>query len=89
MPSLPTRLCSCTTPTLPSTPTSLMYGSIEHYFGENLTEIDEFITNNPKKIRGEFTIVIDGSKQKQAIIVFVKFHYMPREVLFMIVMMFL
>ena len=40
----------------------------ENYFGENLTEIDEFIKNNPKKIRGEFTIVIDGSKQKQAII---------------------
>ena len=40
----------------------------ENYFGENLTEIDEFIKNNPKKIRGEFTIVIDGSKQKQATI---------------------
>jgi len=40
----------------------------ESYFGENLTEIDEFIKNNPKKIRGEFIIVIDGSKQKQAII---------------------
>ena len=40
----------------------------ENYFGENLTEINEFIKNNPKKIRGEFTIVIDGNKQKQAII---------------------
>ena len=40
----------------------------ESYLGENLTEIDEFVKNNPKKIRGEFTIVINGSKQKQAII---------------------
>ena len=40
----------------------------ESYFGENLTEIDEFIKNNQKKIRGEFTIIIDGSKQEQAII---------------------
>ena len=40
----------------------------ESYLGENLTEIDEFVKNNPKKIRGEFTIIIDGNKQKQAII---------------------
>lgn len=40
----------------------------ESYLGENLSKIDEFIKNNPKKIRGEFTIIIDGSKQKQAII---------------------
>ena len=40
----------------------------ESYLGENLSEIDEYIKNNPKKIRGEFTIVIDGSKQEQAII---------------------
>ena len=38
----------------------------ESYLGENLSEIDEYIKNNPKKIRGEFTIVIDGSKQEQA-----------------------
>ena len=40
----------------------------ESYLGENLSEIDEFVKNNPKKIRGEFTIIIDGSKQEQAII---------------------
>ena len=40
----------------------------ESYLGKNLTEIDEFINNNPKKIRGEFTIVIGGNKKKQAII---------------------
>ena len=40
----------------------------ESYLGENLSEIDKFITNNPKKIRGEFTIIIDGSKEKQAIV---------------------
>ena len=40
----------------------------ESYFGHNLSEIGEFIKNNPKKIRGEFTIIIDGNKQKQAII---------------------
>ena len=40
----------------------------ESYLGENLSEIDEFVKNNPKKIRGEFTIIIDGCKQKQAII---------------------
>ena len=40
----------------------------ESYLGENLSEIDEFITNNPKKIRGEFTIIIDGSKQKQTMV---------------------
>ena len=40
----------------------------ESYFVKNLTEIDAFIKNNPKKIRGEFTIVIGGNKQKQAII---------------------
>ena len=40
----------------------------ESYLGENLYEIDEYIKNNPKKIRGEFTIIIDGNKQEQAII---------------------
>ena len=40
----------------------------ESYLGKNLSEIDEFVKNNPKKIRGEFTIIIDGCKQKQAII---------------------
>ena len=40
----------------------------ESYLGKHLSEIDEFVKNNPKKIRGEFTIIIDGSKQKQAII---------------------
>jgi len=40
----------------------------ESYFGENLSEIEKFIKNNPKKIRGEFTIIIDGSKQEQSII---------------------
>ena len=40
----------------------------ESYLGENLSEIDEYIKNNPKKIRGEFTIIIDGCKQEQAII---------------------
>ena len=40
----------------------------ESYLGENLSEIDEFVKNNPKKIRGEFTIIIDGCKQEQAII---------------------
>ena len=40
----------------------------ESYLGENLSEIDKFIKNNPKKIRGEFTIIIDGSKQKQEIV---------------------
>ena len=40
----------------------------ESYLGENLSEIDEFVKNNPKKIRGEFTIIIDGNKQEQAII---------------------
>ena len=40
----------------------------ESYLGENLSEINEFVKNNPKKIRGEFTIIIDGCKQEQAII---------------------
>ena len=40
----------------------------ESYLGENLSEIDEYVKNNPKKIRGEFTIIIDGNKQEQAII---------------------
>ena len=40
----------------------------ESYLGENLSEIDEYVKNNPKKIRGEFTIIIDGSRQEQAII---------------------
>jgi len=40
----------------------------ESYLGEKLSEINKFITNNPKKIRGEFTIIIDGSKKKQAIV---------------------
>ena len=40
----------------------------ESYLGENLSEIEEFVKHNPKKIRGEFTIIIDGSKQEQAII---------------------
>ena len=40
----------------------------ESYLGENLSEIDEFVKHNPKKIRGEFTIIIDGSKQRRAII---------------------
>jgi len=40
----------------------------ESYLGENLSEIDKFVKNNPKKIRGEFTIIIDGCKQEQAII---------------------
>ena len=40
----------------------------ESYLGENLSEIDEFVKHNPKKIRGEFTIIIDGNNQKQAII---------------------
>ena len=38
----------------------------ESYLGKNLSEIDKFIKNNPKKIKGEFTIVVDGSKQEQA-----------------------
>ena len=37
----------------------------ESYFGETLSEIDVFITNNRKKIRGEFTIIVEGNKQKQ------------------------
>ena len=40
----------------------------ENYLGENLAKIDEYVKNNPKKIRGEFTIIIDGCKQEQAII---------------------
>jgi len=40
----------------------------ESYLGENLSEIDKFVKHNPKKIRGEFTIIIDGSKQEKAII---------------------
>ena len=40
----------------------------ESYLGENLSEINKLIKNNPKKIKGEFTIIIDGSKQKQEII---------------------
>ena len=40
----------------------------ESYLGENLSEIDKFVKHNPKKIRGEFTIIIDGNKQEQAII---------------------
>ena len=37
----------------------------ESYLGDNLSEIDQFIKSNPKKIRGEFTIIIEGSKQQR------------------------
>ena len=40
----------------------------ESYLGKNLSEIEKFINNNPKKIKGEFTIVVDGSKEDQVII---------------------
>ena len=36
----------------------------ESYLGKNLSEIEKFINNNPKKIKGEFTIVVDGSKAR-------------------------
>jgi len=40
----------------------------ESFLGKNLSEINEFIKNNPNKIKGEFTIIIGGSKQEQEII---------------------
>ena len=40
----------------------------ESYLGDNLSEIDQFIKSNPKKIRGEFTIIIEGSKQQPLMI---------------------
>jgi len=40
----------------------------ESYFGKTLFAIYDYIQNNPKKIKGEFTIIIDGSKQGRAII---------------------
>ena len=40
----------------------------ESYLGDNLSEIDEFLKSNPNKMRGEFTIIIEGSKQEQVMI---------------------
>ena len=40
----------------------------ESFLGQNLSEINQLIKNNSKKIKGEFTIIVAGSKQEQEII---------------------
>jgi len=39
----------------------------ESFIGETLTDISQFFRNNKEKIKGEFTVVVQGSSREEII----------------------